>query len=369
MDQEEFREAPIYLGEFREEALEKAFYLAEISRNLKIVRLALLVAAVLAILLVVPAYYLIRDSHNFMSAAIINCAISAALFFLVFRLTRIKNGGFLSYWFTAYEIIIGLALLYLICGLMTVAFMFQVISLIVMILLVFLINNRWLLSIFTSLLLCFSYFLFAVMIFKTASPADNLAAAFFVLLIIFISSMASYRTNYYKRFHYLKLLELSRMAECDALTGIYNKAKFNKDYVGLTDRARRQQGHLSIVMFDIDNFKEINDEHGHLAGDAVLVELANFILKHIRSTDIFVRWGGDKFILTFPDTHLQLAAEIAEKLRVLIGEHTFETIGHMSCSFGVAAFREGDELDSLVRRADECLYMAKLLGKNQVVGD
>lgn len=367
MDPEQFKNTPIYLGEFRDEVLEKAFYQAEISRNLHIVRLTILVLALLTFLLVIPEYFIIKDANDFLAAFIINNLIIAALIVLFFKVTWDKDYNSLIYWFTAYEITVGLSLIYIVSRLMSADFMIQIISMIVMILAIFLINNRWLYSIFTSLFLAISYFVFAALLLKNASSSGYQAAVFLTMIIILISSIASYSNNYYKRFHFLNLLELLKMAEYDALTGIYNKAKFNKDYPGLTDRVKQQCGYLSIVMFDIDNFKELNDEYGHLVGDAVLLELADFIQKNIRNSDIFVRWGGDKFILTFPDTHLQLATEIAEKLRVLIAEHSFDKIGHLSCSFGVAAFKEGDELDSLVRRADERLYLAKKQGKNKVV--
>ncbi|MDO9491031.1 MAG: GGDEF domain-containing protein [Acetobacterium sp.] len=367
MDPMQFKKTPIYLGEFREEALEKEFYQAEISRNFNVLRLTILVVAILTFLMIVPEYYIIEDPSDFFAAFIISSFMTAALIILFIKVSKDKNWDSLIYWFTVYEIMIGLSLIYIVSSLMTMDFMIQVISVIVMILLVYLINNRWLYSIFTSLFLSISYFVFVAVFLNNVSTSDYLAAVLFIILIIFICSIASYGTNYYKRFHYLNLIELLRVAELDALTGIYNKSKFNKDYQGLTITVKQQCGHLSIVMFDIDNFKELNDQYGHLVGDAVLLELANFIQQNIRSSDIFVRWGGDKFILTFPDTHLQLAVEIAEKLRVMIGEHSFEKIGHLSCSFGVAAFKEGDELDSLVRRADERLYIAKRQGKNKVV--
>lgn len=365
MEWNQLPETPIYLGEFRDERLEQEFYQAEIISHFNPIRLAIVVAAALCLLLLLPAYYLIADPRDFITAALLSVGMTTALMLLFLIVSKATTAVHLSVWFTGYEIGIGLALLYLLTSLIPVALMFQVLGLIVMILLVFFISNRWLLAIFTSLLLGISYFVLVAV--KSGSTAELWGAAVVVGLVITISSLASYRSNYYKRFHYLNLLELIRMAECDALTGIYNKAKFNSDYAGLTERAQRLRGHLSVVMFDIDNFKAINLQHGHLVGDGILRELVHFIQQHIRSSDIFVRWGGDKFILTFPDTPLALAAEIAEKLRVLIGTHDFAEVGHLSCSFGVAAYKEGDELDSLVRRADEHLYQAKTQGKNRVV--
>lgn len=367
MDPDQFKKTPIYLGEFREEALEKQFYKAEISKNFNVVRFTILIVALSKFLLIIPEYFIIKDVHDFLAAFFISNFITAALIFLFLKVTWDKNYDSLIYWFTAYEIMIGLSLIYIVSRLMSADFMIQVTSVIVMILVIFLINNRWLYSIFTSLFLSISYFVFVALFLKNASSSDYLVAVFQIMLIIFISSIASYGNNYYKRFHFLNLLELLRMAEYDTLTGVYNKSKFNKDYAQLTDSVKFQRAYLSIVMFDIDNFKELNDQYGHLVGDAVLLELALLIQKNIRISDIFVRWGGDKFILTFPDTHLQQATEIAEKLRVMIAEHSFEKIGYLSCSFGVATFKEGDELDNLVRRADERLYRAKKQGKNRVV--
>ncbi|MBC3796607.1 GGDEF domain-containing protein [Acetobacterium tundrae] len=367
MDQNKNKNVPIHLGEFREEALEKEFYNAEIAKNLKEVKFTIFVVGMIYFLFIIPEYFILKDVNDFIAVLICRSVIAALLIFLYFKVSRDKKYDSLIYWFTAYEVIISLSFIYISNKFSDPDFMIQAFSVMIIILAIFLINNRWLYSIFTSLFISIGYFAFAALSFKNISSSDFLAAIFHIMLVIIISSSASYSFNYFKRIQYLNNVELIRMAEHDPLTGIYNKGKFNKEYARLADHGEQKNAHLSIAMFDIDDFKAINDHYGHLTGDAVLVDLTGLIGKHIRNSDLFIRWGGEEFVLTFPDTSLLQATEITEKLRVLISEHTFEIIGHLSCSFGVASYKKGDDLDSVIRRADERLYRAKRSGKNKVM--
>ncbi|MBC3888576.1 diguanylate cyclase [Acetobacterium paludosum] len=367
MNQNINKNALIHLGEFREEALEKKFNDAEIIRNLNYVKFTILIVALVYFIFIIPEYFILKDTNDFISVLICRCIIVALLIILYFKVSRDRKFDSLIYWVTAYEVIISLSFIYISNKFPAPDFMIQSFSVMVMILAIFLINNRWLYSIFTSLFISIGYFVFAALSFEDVSSSEFIAAVFHIMLVVLLSSIASYSINYYKRIQYLNNIELIRMAEHDPLTGIYNKAKFNKEYTGLEDRGKQNNAHLSIVMFDIDNFKEINDQYGHLTGDAVLVDLTGLIGKHIRNSDLFIRWGGEEFVLTFPDTPLLQATEISEKLRGLISDHSFEKIGHLSCSFGVATYREGDDLDSVIRRADERLYLAKRSGKNKVM--
>lgn len=366
MDQDHDNRTLIRYAEFREEVLEKKFYNAEITKNLTYVKFTILIVGLIYFLFIIPEYFIL-DSSDFLAVLTNRLFVVALLIFLHFKVSRDQKYDGLIYWFTGYEVIISLSFIYIANKFPAPDFMIQAFSVMIMILAIFLVNNRWLFSIFTSLFISCGYLLFAVLHFQDVTTSEFLAAAFHIMLVIGISSIASYGSNVSKRMQYLNNLELIRIAERDPLTGIYNKAKFNKEYARLSDRRQQQNGCLSVVMFDIDDFKAINDQFGHLTGDGVLIELAVLITRNIRNSDIFVRWGGEEFVLTFPDTSLQQATEIAEKLRTLISDHSFNKIGHLSCSFGVAAYKDGDDLDSVLRRADKRLYMAKRLGKNRVM--
>ncbi|MBI5894008.1 MAG: diguanylate cyclase [Deltaproteobacteria bacterium] len=160
--------------------------------------------------------------------------------------------------------------------------------------------------------------------------------------------------------------KLKVMATTDSLTGIYNRRKFEELLEIETQRAVRYKTPLSLIEFDIDYFKDINDTHGHLAGDDVLVEITKLISENIRDIDIFARWGGEEFMIIVPHNEIEGARILAEKLRTIVEGHRITGIGAVTCSFGAAQFNEGDTFDSFIKRTDDALYDAKRSGRNKV---
>ncbi len=165
----------------------------------------------------------------------------------------------------------------------------------------------------------------------------------------------------------LKLLNeiLSQQATSDPLTGIANRLKFNDRLSNEVQRAKRFDLPLSLMMFDIDHFKKVNDTYGHLAGDTVLRELTSLVGRYVRMHDIFARWGGEEFMILLTNTSEENARLFAEKLRGII-ETTKFTTGPATCSFGVAALKLEDTDDSFTHRVDDALYQAKVKGRNRV---
>ncbi|MCC6501636.1 MAG: GGDEF domain-containing protein [Deltaproteobacteria bacterium] len=167
-----------------------------------------------------------------------------------------------------------------------------------------------------------------------------------------------------------KLLEeLKRQAGTDGLTGAYNRVKFNEIIKLEMGRARRYQRPLSISIFDIDDFKRVNDTFGHNAGDSVLISISDIVRKHIRETSYLFRWGGEEFVLLLPEADLEGALTQAERIRQEIAELVFAQADSVTASFGLAQYRENDTADSFLKRADEAMYKAKSGGKNRVVAD
>jgi two-component system, cell cycle response regulator len=153
----------------------------------------------------------------------------------------------------------------------------------------------------------------------------------------------------------------------DNLTGIYNRYKLNELLpTHFTQLAGVDTNHFAFILFDIDHFKGINDIYGHLAGDQVLREITSVIKENIREEDIFIRWGGDEFILVIEHITPEKAIRIAEHLRDSIKKNIFEKIGHLTCSFGVTLYQKGDTLSQMFSRADKGLYEAKKNGRNRV---
>ncbi|WP_461833198.1 sensor domain-containing diguanylate cyclase [Desulfothermus sp.] len=160
-----------------------------------------------------------------------------------------------------------------------------------------------------------------------------------------------------------KLIELSMK---DPLTGLYNRRFFEKKFEEERERCKRFSNTFSIIMLDIDDFKKINDTYGHNVGDEVLINIANTIMKRIRKIDIAARWGGEEFVILLPETNLKDAVLVAENIRISIAKIKTPKVKKITASFGVAEYRDGDNLYKLINRADEQLYKAKRDGKNLV---
>jgi diguanylate cyclase (GGDEF)-like protein len=121
---------------------------------------------------------------------------------------------------------------------------------------------------------------------------------------------------------------------------------------------------LSLVIIDIDNMKHINDQHGHLTGDATICELVQIICGDLRKNDSCIRWGGDEFVLLLPGTTAANAHYLVERIRGEVEGHTFPAGSRITCSFGISDLACGDTLEKLLASADELLYQAKKHGKN-----
>ena len=161
--------------------------------------------------------------------------------------------------------------------------------------------------------------------------------------------------------------ELKQLATKDALTGIYNRYKINAKIEEEIKRADRYGEPFCLAMFDIDHFKQVNDTYGHDVGDYVLQELSHIVLKSIRETDSFGRWGGEEFMLLLPYTSEEKIMEIAEKIRKTVQEHTFENVKQITISIGVTLYKKDEGISQLLKRVDTALYEAKSHGRNQVV--
>lgn len=153
----------------------------------------------------------------------------------------------------------------------------------------------------------------------------------------------------------------------DTLTEIANRMKFDEVLKYSVDRAKRYNIELSVILFDIDNFKKVNDTYGHLIGDDVLKKIVQIGKENIRESDLIARWGGEEFMILQTDIPSKEALVLAERLRQAIESHIFKDVGKVTASFGVATFRNDEKTDSFLKRVDDALYSAKTSGKNKVV--
>lgn len=165
---------------------------------------------------------------------------------------------------------------------------------------------------------------------------------------------------------------LNILAITDGLTGAYNQRYFYEKLESELERSERYKHPTSLMITDIDDFKHYNDNYGHLAGDKVLRDVAECFRKGIRTVDVFARYGGEEFAVLMPETDLDEAATIAERVRNIIEEEPFpdrtsQPTGKITVSIGIASYSHGvDTPKNLVKKADEAMYIAKSLGKNRV---
>lgn len=168
--------------------------------------------------------------------------------------------------------------------------------------------------------------------------------------------------------------EMQRLSQTDPLTGLYNRRRLDERMQVEILRAKRYRHPLSVIMIDIDHFKNYNDTHGHPEGDVTLKQVADLLRIHVRETDVVARYGGEEFLILLTETSKAAALEVAEKIRAAVGKQPFphagtQPEGKLTISLGVATFPEDlTDASNLVKKADDALYTAKRAGRNRVCG-
>jgi len=164
--------------------------------------------------------------------------------------------------------------------------------------------------------------------------------------------------------------ELERLANSDSLTGLYNRQAILDKLGELINRAKRYQENFSLSMLDVDLFRRVNDQYGHLTGDEVLEKIATLICRNIRNTDVAGRYGGEEFIILLPLADLSSALVVAERIRSVIESTEMKDSGEnvfaVTVSQGLSSWEPDEDAHSLISRTDEALYKAKENGRNRV---
>ena len=166
-----------------------------------------------------------------------------------------------------------------------------------------------------------------------------------------------------------ELQQVKYLANHDPLTNIYNRLSFNDFIQRQVDRNLTKGNRFSLIMFDVDHFKQINDVFGHSRGDEVLVAITQGIKRLLPDSCIFCRWGGEEFMILLPDFTGSQAYDLAQYLRISVEKITIPEGGRLSCSFGVTEYQSGEPTSVLYERVDRFVYEAKENGRNQVIGN
>ena len=191
----------------------------------------------------------------------------------------------------------------------------------------------------------------------------NLAACALITLIVL--AITNFTISSYQQ-------DIERMATTDKLTGLYNRQALDILFKQLVLDQKRRPTAVSVLLFDLDHFKRVNDQYGHLAGDAVLKQIAHLTMSRLRETDIICRWGGEEFLVLLKDCDIAVARNMAEELRLSVLNNPTEYQQKQiktTVSVGVVEYRSQDTRDQLIARVDKALYKAKRSGRNQVAAE
>lgn len=191
--------------------------------------------------------------------------------------------------------------------------------------------------------------------------------SFWIICSSSFGLLIAYLIDKQNRTIYDNYIKLKKYVLIDDLTQIYNRRKIEEFLPSEIKRCKRFFHTFSFVMIDIDFFKEVNDLYGHNTGDIVLKEMVNLINKHLRATDVFIRWGGEEFIIICLETSLDEVKGLLNRIKDAVQEKEFKEIGKRTISMGAVSYKHGDTIKSLLNRSDKALYEAKDSGRNQII--
>lgn len=160
--------------------------------------------------------------------------------------------------------------------------------------------------------------------------------------------------------------QLSIISVTDHLTKIYNRLKFHVCLKNEIESTKKTGKPLFLIMFDIDHFKNINDQYGHDCGDYALKSIVEIVRGGIRDKDIFARWGGEEFMILVPDCCIEDVKSMLYRIREMINSYQFDTIGNLTCSFGLTQYLVPEESQAFLKRVDDALYKSKNEGRNRI---
>lgn len=355
-----------WLGKFSDNSTEDEFLADNLGGSVKITAYIALVFGLILGLFLANSYFTERGTDLFLNTTPIRLVFIFTSIVVFFTSRNMTNPKHFIRVVTFYQAMMAITYLLTLEQYAALNY-FSVHGLMVITLAIYLLPNRISLSQLITLIFSIVFFI------RSRPKLVEVQISEFYRIIAYQTILLIYcNINYFwaeimKRKAFAANRKLLGLSSRDALTGIYNRKKFDDAMDEWVDAAKGDGSPLSLILFDVDNFKGINDNYGHIMGDNVLKNIAAVVSQSIRDTDVFARWGGDEFVILLPNTDIQKAKAIVERIRKNLAESTHDTLRGITCSFGVAAYEKTDTKQSLLRRVDDLLLQAKAEGKNRVV--
>ena len=353
--------------EFKDKELEKSFFEKTMKNDMKLLRGLILILAIIYLLFLIPDFLILTNFINFQHTLVIRIINFIFLMLLYFYINRIKDYNVQSYVVSMVQTstIISYFILTSNYG-GSWNYFIKIFDVILFLLVIYILPNKLINKFVISNILkvVFFYTAYQSIDIETLDFIAGIAYTSIIHLVIFL---LSYKIAYHQRLKYLSDMELKYLSEIDNLTGIYNRNKLDIE-VGKWIKLKQRYGFdLSIIFLDFDNFKDINDEYGHVEADNILKKSVKKIESVIRETDIFGRWGGDEFVILLPKTNKSESLKLAKRIRLSLYEENEDLSVPVTCSYGLTSVSKEDSLNKLLDRVDSLMYDAKDAGRDKIV--
>jgi|GEM_PF-2913568 len=275
------------LAEFKDRFLEFEYIDYEILSIIKYLRPAVLCFGVFYLFFAIPDYFLINNPFTFRIIFLNRLTFFILVILLYVGIGHIKSYSKIFMYFTLYEIALSISYLSIFYQYESPNFIIQTFGVIIIIIVIFLIPNRLVYMLASSLFITIGFLILSKFRLPQTQFSEFSAAVVYTILVISLNAITSYRVNYYKRLEYINSKYLEVLSTIDPLTGLYNRFKFDEELGRWINLLKRYNTALSIIIFDLDYFRNINDRFGHLTGDKVMLETVGLIKQVVRKTDIF----------------------------------------------------------------------------------
>ena len=301
-----------------------------------------------------------------MRIATIRVSYSILLIVVLFTYRRIQSFTQLSVITTIFEMLATGTLLYVFSQYSDPSFLIQTLGLISLILAIFVIPNQWKFMLLVSISGAVGFFFCSLNYVGSLDKNEFAASVSYVSITILLCAVSAINSESHQFREFLAKRELESISTTDFLTNTANRFKISEEAIAQIDFCKQQELPLSLMFFDVDNLKLINDRHGHSAGDALLRNLALFIQRQLRNTEVLARWGGDEFLILLPNASLDNAVSLAKTIELSVKENITINGDKVTCSFGVVTMKNSSTFEDLVCEADNLMYNAKHQGKGLV---
>jgi diguanylate cyclase (GGDEF)-like protein len=353
------------LAEFKDIKKEQEYLQYDMKNVRKVLKWFIVFFETLNILFLIPDLFVmdINAFHWFVAVEVIYLIL--VVVFLM-KIDQIENPRILYYWITTLEMFACTVYILSWTQYDKPNFLLQAFGVAVVMIAVFMLPNRFINMLLVSIYTLITFIIISMNLYIDLSLYHLLSVILYLAVFFMFGCIMSINLQYMKRMNYLNILNLMKLSMTDYLTQIFNRGKLEDELKLKMEYAKMYHIPLSLILFDFDNFKIINDTFGHLDGDRLIVEVTSIVRDSVRDEDIFARWGGDEFVLLLPGRTKEKGVALAENLRDKIASHKFNLEAEVNCSFGVVELVPEDDSMAFLKRADILLYEAKRQGGNCV---